>query len=132
MAGGGVTFFQDPSRIAWRPIGAVAIIDLLGDVTHVTEPPMLELLQQVTSGGFGLLVLHFHESGYITSAGITLVLRAAAAAQRAGQQIAITGLTEHYGRMFRMAGIEAYAPIYGTEAEAVAALQQDRDDAAVA
>jgi anti-anti-sigma factor len=131
-AGGAMTLFHEPAALAWRPIGAVAVIDLVGDVTRETEAPLRSVYQQVRAAGFRQILLHFHESDYIKSAGITLVLRLAAEAQRAGQQLVLTGLTPHFRRMFQMAGVEQYAPIAVSEAQALAALQPGADDSTAA
>lgn len=113
--------FNEPTQMSWRPAGSVAVIDLIGDVTHATEGALYALYAQVTASGFRSVLLHFHASPYITSGGIALVLRLVAHALPTDHQLGLTGLTAHFARMFRMAGLEAYAPIFESEPAALQA-----------
>ncbi len=110
----------------------MAVIDLVGDVTRESDVRLLTVYHQVTAAGFRRILRHVHESDYIKSADVMLVLRLAAAAQAAGQQVMLTGLTPHFTRVFQMAGLEQYARIAGSEAAALAALDPPAADATAA
>ncbi len=75
-----------------------------------------------TAAGARKIVLNFRRSDYINSAGIAILIRIVTEVNRAGQKLAMSGLNEHFQKIFRMVGLSQYATIFDDEVQAVAAL----------
>ncbi len=54
---------------------------------------------------------------YLNSSGIALVIQVLMEAGKAGQTIAICGLTPHFTKVFNMVGITKFATLYPDEAD---------------
>jgi len=112
----------DELDVSIRQRAGVAIIDLAGDVTTFAEDKINSAYAHVTGQGATNILLHFQHSDYINSAGIAILIGVATEAQRNNQRIAISGLSQHFQRVFRMVGLAQYIDIYQDEDEAFAGL----------
>jgi anti-anti-sigma factor len=100
--------------------GDVAIINIKGDVTAVTGEPIEEAYQAVTLAGSTKLLLVFHKECYINSGGIAILIGIVSESQNNKQIIRITGLSEHFHKIFDMVGLTRYTAIFPSEAAALA------------
>ncbi len=105
-----------------RQRGTVVVIDIKGDVTSFADAKLTEAYRAATKAGAQRLVLNFHHSNYINSAGIAILIRIVTSCDRNGQKLALSGLNDHFQKIFRMVGLSQYADIYQTEDQAVAML----------
>ncbi len=105
-----------------RRRGNVTVIDIKGDITTFADAKLTEAYGAATKAGARRLVLNFHRSNYINSAGIAILIRIVTSRDRNGQKLALSGLNDHFQKIFRMVGLSQYADIYQTEDQAVAAL----------
>ena len=103
--------------IRWRE--GVAIIDLVGDVTTFAEDKINNAYAQVTKEGAHYILLNFRQNDYINSAGIAILIGIVTEVNRAGQKLAVSGLSQHFQKIFRMVGLAQYADIYQVEDEAI-------------
>ena len=98
----------------------VAIINIKGDVTAVTGEAIEEAYQAVSLAGSTKLLLVFNKEGYINSGGIAILVGIVSESQENKQIIRITGLSEHFHKIFAMVGLTRYMTIFPSEAAALA------------
>ena len=122
-------FLENELEVSTRSEQDVTVIDLKGDVTTFADAKITDAFRAATSAGARKLVLNFRRSDYINSAGIAILIRIVTEVNRAGQKLAMSGLNEHFQRIFRMVGLSQYAPIYDDEEQAVAALASPQGSA---
>lgn len=115
---------EDELKVSTRQRGDVWIIDLEGDVTTFAEDAITSAYETVTSEGAKYIVINSRQSDYINSAGIAILIGVVTNVNRRGQKLAISGLSAHFQKIFRMVGLAQYADIYADEDEAIAALQK--------
>jgi anti-anti-sigma factor len=92
--------------------GAVALFDVMGDVTVSSEPFFKEAYQNISDQGTAKILLKFNEDTYINSGGIAVLIQLLAETKKRAQVIGITGLSDHFKKIFKMVGITKFAEIY--------------------
>ena len=100
--------------------GDVAIINIKGDVTAATSEAIEEAYQAVSLAGSTKLLLVFNKECYINSGGIAILVGIVSESQENKQIIRITGLSEHFHKIFTMVGLTRYMTIFPSEAAALA------------
>lgn len=110
---------EDELSVGIRERGDVAIIDLVGDVTTFAEEKINSAYAQVTEMGAKHILLNFRQNDYINSAGIAILIGIVTEVNRNSQKLAVSGLSQHFQKIFRMVGLAQYADIYQDEDEAV-------------
>ncbi|HEY1016243.1 MAG TPA: STAS domain-containing protein [Herpetosiphonaceae bacterium] len=123
---------DDELKVSTRQRDGIWLIDLEGDVTTFAEDAITGAYQKVTSEGAKYIVINSRQSDYINSAGIAILIGVVTEVNRQGQKLAISGLSAHFQKIFRMVGLAQYADIYADEEEAVAALKKKLDEDAAA
>lgn len=113
---------EEELRVSTRERDGVAIIDLSGDVTTFAEEKITNAYREVTAKGARLILLNFRQNDYINSAGIAILIGIVTQVNRNGQKLAVSGLSQHFQKIFRMVGLAQYAEIYQDEQEAIAGL----------
>jgi len=103
---------KDP---AIRVHGDVSLIDIKGDVTAQTGPPIEDAYRQVSLAGATKIVLCFDQASYINSGGIAVLITIVAEGKKKGQTVRMTGLSAHFQKIFNMVGLTRYAKIYPSE-----------------
>jgi len=104
--------------------GVVTLFDIQGDVTVFSEPFLNEAYKNANNEGAKKLLLKFEKSAYINSGGIAVLIQLLANTKQNNQQIGITGLSEHFKKIFHMVGITKFAEIHNTVEEALKSLSQ--------
>ena len=99
--------------------GIVTLFDIQGDVTVFSEPFLNEAYKNANDEGAKKLLLKFEQSAYINSGGIAVLIQLLAKTKQNNQQIGITGLSEHFKKIFHMVGITKFAEIHNTVEEAL-------------
>ena len=97
----------------------ITIFDVHGDVTAFSEPFFNQAYKNANDQGTSKILLKFTENAYINSGGIAILIQLLAQTKRNNQQICITGLSNHFKKIFNMVGITKFAHIYNTVDEAV-------------
>jgi anti-anti-sigma factor len=97
----------------------VAIIDIKGDVTAVTGEAIEEAYQEVSLAGATKLLLVFDKECYINSGGIAILIGVVSESRDNKQSIRITGLSEHFRKIFDMVGLTRYTAVFPSEAAAL-------------
>jgi anti-anti-sigma factor len=107
-------------RVAVHDRENAKVIDLVGDVTTFAEEAIRRAYQDVCADGAHNVVLNFHEDDYINSAGIAILINIVTEARKRDQRLIMSGLSEHFQRIFRMVGLAQYAELHTTLDEAIA------------
>ena len=103
---------QEVNEIKLETQDAVTIMDIKGDVTAFSEPFLNEAYQNANSQGASKILLKFDSNAYINSGGIAVLIQVLAQTQKNAQTIGITGISEHFKKIFHMVGITKFAKIY--------------------
>jgi anti-anti-sigma factor len=110
------------NEIRLEQLGDVTFLDIRGDVTLFSEPFLNDAYENANNQGAGKILLKFEESAYINSGGISILIQLLSKTRKNNQQIGITGLSEHFKKIFNMVGITKFAKIYETSDEGVKSL----------
>ena len=97
----------------------VSIISIVGDVTPVTGEAVENAYRQASAAGARKILLRFNGENYINSGGIAILIGITAESRAAGQTIRVTGLSEHFRKIFTMVGLSKYAQVFLSEEEAL-------------
>jgi anti-anti-sigma factor len=116
---GGAMMLEDELTVSTRERDGVAIIDLVGDVTTFAEEKINTAYRDVTNKGARFVLLNFRQNDYINSAGIAILIGIVTEVNRNNQKLAVSGLSQHFQKIFRMVGLAQYAEIYQDEEEAL-------------
>jgi anti-anti-sigma factor len=117
---------QRPNEIKIERKGDITLMDIRGDVTAFSESFLNNAYNSVRETGTKKIVLNFEEEAYINSGGIALLIQILAQTKRNNQAIGITGLSEHFKKIFSMVGITKFSTIYLSPEEALKAMSAPR------
>src|SRR3954470_670297 len=101
--------------------GAVAVIELTGDVTAACETELMQAYQEAGGEQNRGIVLDFTGLDYMNSSGIGLLVTFLVRAKRAHQQLAAYGLSDHYRQIFDLTRLDEVISVHDDEDQAVAA-----------
>lgn len=113
---------DDELHVHIREREGVAIIDLVGDVTTFAEEKINGAYGEVSQQGVRNILFNFRENNYINSAGIAILIGVVTEVNRNNQRLAVSGLSPHFQKIFRMVGLAQYIDIYQDEDEAIRSL----------
>jgi len=99
----------------------VSVMQLKGDVTSTTGKTIEESYRKESVEGAEKFLLLFKDS-YINSGGIASLILIASESRKKGQIIVMTGITDHFQKIFEMVGLSKYIKIYSSEESALADL----------
>lgn len=99
---------------------ATTILRFQGDISSSSQDAVLGTFSRLPAGERKRLLLDFTKVEYINSSGIALVIQLLMQASKAGESVALFGLTPHFQKVFTMVGITKYAQIHADEAAACA------------
>jgi anti-sigma B factor antagonist len=111
--------------------GAVAVIELTGDVTAACENELMEAYREAGGEQNRGIVLDFTGLDYMNSSGIGLLVTFLVRAKRAHQQLAAYGLSDHYRQIFDLTRLDEVISVHADERAAVAAAAGSKDDGPV-
>ena len=113
---------QHTNEIHLEAQGAVTILDIRGDITAFSESAQGDAYREASDQGAGTLLLKIEKEAYINSGGIAVLIQILAQTRRKGQHVAITGISEHFKKIFNMVGITKFADVFESTELAVQAL----------
>jgi anti-anti-sigma factor len=119
QAAGAISMLDDDLNVHIREREGVAIIDLIGDVTTFAEEKITNAYNEVSRKGARNILLNFRQNDYINSAGIAILIGIVTEVNRSNQRLAMSGLSQHFQKIFRMVGLAQYVDIYQDEDEAI-------------
>ena len=110
---------QHSNEIKLESQGAVTVMKIQGDITAFSEPFLNEAYQQANAAGATKILLEIDEGSYINSGGIAVLIQILAQTKKNDQVIGISGISEHFKKIFHMVGITKFAQIHNSLAEAL-------------
>jgi anti-anti-sigma factor len=110
-----------PPQVSLRLHGDVSVIDIKGDVTSVTGPPIEAAYRDVCTTGVKKILFVFAQDRYINSGGIAILIGILSESKKKEQTIRMTGLSPHFQKIFGMVGLTKYAQIHPSEEAALSA-----------
>ena len=116
---------QPPNQIQLEKRVAITLMDIQGDITALSEPYLNEAYQKATDQGASRILLKIDKDAYINSGGIAVLIQILALTKQNNQQIGITGITDHFEKIFNMVGITKFATIYPSEEDALKLMAED-------
>ncbi len=113
---------QHNNDIKLEKQGEVTIFNIRGDLTSFSETSLNEAYQKVNDLDARRILLKIEADAYINSGGIALLIQLMAQIKRNNQFVAITGISEHFKKIFNMVGITKFAKIYDSMEAAIEAM----------
>ena len=92
--------------------GGVTLFDIKGDLTSSSEPFLRKAFQNGNLQEHPRILLKLDKNAYINSGGIAVLIQLLAKAKQNNQVAGITGVSEHFKKIFKMVGITRFADIY--------------------
>ncbi|MCK5193187.1 MAG: STAS domain-containing protein [Desulfobulbaceae bacterium] len=105
---------QQDNVIKLERHGPVTMLNIQGDITSFSEPFLNDAYKDANDQGAQKILLKFDKDAYINSGGIAVLIQILANTKRNNQQISITGLSDHFKKIFHMVGITKFAKIHDT------------------
>jgi anti-anti-sigma factor len=105
---------QQSNAINLEQHGAVTLFDIHGDLTSFSEPVLRKAYQNANEQGAANILIKIEKEAYINSGGIAVLIQILAQSKRNNQNIAITGVSDHFKKIFSMVGITKFADIHET------------------
>jgi len=105
---------QQDNVIKLERHGPVTMLNIQGDITAFSEPFLNDAYKDANDQGAQKILLKFDKDAYINSGGIAVLIQILANTKRNNQQISITGLSDHFKKIFHMVGITKFAKIHDT------------------
>ena len=96
---------QNKNEVTLKKQGSVVIFNIQGDITSFSEPFLNQAYKEANDQGTEKILLNLEEGAYINSGGIAVLIQILAQTKKNNQQISITGLSEHFKKIFNMVGI---------------------------
>lgn len=106
-------------KISTNKKGEVSVVYIKGDITTLTGGTLEDTYQKISVDGAKKILLCFDRESYINSGGIAVLIGAAAESRKQGQKIRITGLSDHFQKIFNMVGLTKYTEIFPSEEAAM-------------
>jgi anti-anti-sigma factor len=105
----------------------VLTVNLRGELTVLAEETLLDAYRDACERGATSLILNFSGIEFMNSAGISLIIAILTETRRANQSLLCAHVIEHFQKILSMLGVDRYAPIFATEADARASPAIHRD-----
>ena len=103
---------EQENEIRLERHGGVTVMDIQGDVTAFSEPFLNQAFQSANDQGAGKILLKIGDNAYINSGGIGVLIQILALTKQNNQMIGITGVSDHFKKIFDMVGITKFAKIH--------------------
>ncbi|HXY70395.1 MAG TPA: STAS domain-containing protein [Gemmatimonadales bacterium] len=100
----------------------VTVVALAGNLDSNTSPQAQQALDGILANGGKKMVVDFTALGYISSAGLRVLLATAKRLTGAGGALRLFGLNETVREVFDISGFSAILSVFATEAEALRGL----------
>ena len=110
---------EQANEILLEQLGDVTLFDIRGDVTILSEPFLDDAYKSANNQGASKILLKFEEDAYINSGGISALIQLLAKTAKNKQVIGITGINDHFKKIFHMVGITRFATIHNSIEEAL-------------
>ncbi len=110
---------QKINKIRIESRGAITLFDIKGDITFFSEPFVNKAYEDANKQGITAILLIFEEGAYINSGGIAVLIQLLSKTKKNNQKAGITGLSDHFKKIFNMVGISRISKIYNSIEESL-------------
>ena len=100
------------------------VIDIRGEINSFAENALMDAYNDATALAAQNILLNFNGLEYMNSSGIGLLVTLLIRVQRQKQKLAAFGLHDHYRQIFDLTRLNEAIQIFGDEAQAIRALQE--------
>ena len=118
---------QHSNEIKLENHGTVTVMEIQGDITAFSEPFLNEAYQKANAEGATRILLKIDKGSYINSGGIAILIQILAQTKKNNQMIGITGISDHFKKIFHMVGITKFANIHNSLTEALETMAGEGD-----
>lgn len=108
----------------WEMDAHTRVIDIQGELTGDAENAILNAYAQAEGDATQLVVLNFKQLSYMNSSGVGLLITLVVRARRQSKRLAAVALPAHFKKILLLTRLNEALPIYDTQAELEAAMQQ--------
>jgi anti-anti-sigma regulatory factor len=116
------------SEIGVERLGALTLFDIRGYVSIDAGPAIEDAYKIIDPERAKKILIRFDEDTYFNSEGIKSILLILAEARKNDQQVGITGLSEHFKKIFHMVGITKLATVFEGEDKALRGLDLEESN----
>ena len=116
---------KSKKQVILRRHGEVPIIDLSGDFSDSIKEVFIATYEEACQSHPGNIIIKFDEEGHIYSSGISILVGLVSEAEKKGQKIHVTGLSEHFAEVFQFVGLTKYINVFPSESEALALFKRE-------
>lgn len=95
----------------------LVIIEVLGDLTAAAENAMDAAYQGGCDNNARNILIKFDGKSRINSAGIAIMIDLVIKSQEKGRHIFMSGVSEHFQKIFKLVGLTKYTTIVASEEE---------------
>ena len=110
---------EQQNEIRIERVDNVTLFEIKGDVTVLSEPFINDAYETASDQSASKIIFKFDPDAYINSGGIAVLIQVLAQTQKNNQVIGITGISDHFKKIFHMVGITKFAEIYESLDDAV-------------
>jgi anti-sigma B factor antagonist len=105
-----------------KPTTDTSVIDIRGEINSFAEQALMQAYNEASANGIRNILLNFSNLEYMNSSGIGLLVTLLIRASRQKQNLMAYGLNDHYRQIFELTRLNEAVHLYGSEAEAIAAV----------
>ncbi len=109
------------TRLDTEVNGTIGIVRIVGDLTPAVEEDLGTAYGKASGDGERSVLLDFSGLDYMNSGGIGLLVQLLVRANRTGQGLAATGLSDHYRQIFQVTRLDEAITIHDDVDAAVSA-----------
>ncbi len=103
-----------------RVAESAAALEIHGELTRLADAPLAAAYAEATALGARTIILDLRGLTYMNNKGMGLLVKLEAQARREGRRLVAAGLSDHYRRVFRMAGLDEGIPVFDDLSQVVA------------
>ena len=102
-----------------KSIGDVTVLYIAGDVTAVTGQSVEKACTPENTYDSNHILMNFSPDCYFNSGGIAFLIGIALNSRKIGQTVSITGISDHFKKIFKMVGLMRCVEIYDGPEDAI-------------
>jgi len=108
--------------VSLRREGDAVVIDIKGNLNDDSEPYLTKAFENALQSGDRRIVLNFDENSSVNGVGLAVLNKLLEQSEHQERDVAVSGLSENFRRVFEMVGITRFAAIHDTVDQALASL----------
>lgn len=102
-----------------KSTGQVAILNITGDITAITGASVEKACNSDDTIDAKHILMNFDHGCYFNSGGIGFLIHIAVNSRKRGQTLSVTGLSDHFKKIFTMIGLTRCVEVHDTIEDAM-------------